>query len=127
MRGRSDKAIGIRQQGRRVIKQRVDWNLPPANCIRSECRTSNVPTAENDRFRFFRRGSVVDPGGRVDTRPYEAGGRRRARGYAPLRSDAFRNVGAANFNPQGDRKFSILPFQFSIQPRDGGQSLAALR
>ena len=64
-----------------------------------------VPTAENDRFRFFRRGSVVDPCGRVDTRPYEAllrrgsvvdpcgrvdtrpyeaGGRRTARGYAPL-------------------------------------------
>ncbi len=31
-----------------------------------------VPTAENDRFRFFRRGSVVDPCGRVDTRPYKA-------------------------------------------------------
>ena len=29
--------------------------------------------------------------------------------------------------PQGDRKFSILPSQFSIQPQDGGQSLAALR
>ena len=27
-----------------------------------------VPTAENDRFRVFRRGSVVDPCGRVDTR-----------------------------------------------------------
>ena len=43
-----------------------------------------VPTAENDRFRFFRQGSVVDPRGRVGTRPYKAGGRRRARGYAPL-------------------------------------------
>ena len=61
-----------------------------------------VATAENDRFRFFRRGllsiragawiraptrrAVV--GGRVDTRPYEAGGRRRARRYAPLRGAA---------------------------------------
>ena len=43
-----------------------------------------VPTAENDRFRVFRQGSIVDPRGRVDTRPYKAGGRRRARGYAPL-------------------------------------------
>ena len=42
-----------------------------------------VPTAENDRVRFFRRGSVVDPCGRVDTRPYEAVVLR-ARGYAPL-------------------------------------------
>ena len=43
-----------------------------------------LPPADNDRFRVFRQGSVVDPRGRVDTRPYEAGGRRRARGYAPL-------------------------------------------
>ncbi len=39
-------------------------------------------------FGFFRQGSVVDPRGRVDTRPYKAGGRRRARGYAPLRGAA---------------------------------------
>ena len=126
-----------------------------------------VPTAENDRFRLFRRGSVVSPCGRVDTRPYEAGGcsagawvraptrrsfcgrvdtrpyeagsrrrarryaplqgsRRRARGYAPLRGAAFRNVGAANFNSPAGRP-QILHSQFSIQPQDGGQSLAALR
>ena len=103
-----------------------------------------VPTAKNDRFRFFRRGSVVDPCGRVDTRPYEAGSRRRARGYAPLQGAASAGawiraptrlaiVGgrvdthpyeALRFGtlaqpisilPQGDRKFSILHSQFSIQ------------
>ena len=37
-----------------------------------------VPTAENDRFRIFRRGSIVDPCGRVDTRPYKALRRRGA-------------------------------------------------
>ena len=103
-----------------------------------------VPTAENDRFRFFRWGSVVDPCGRVDTRPYAGlavvrrarvyaplrgwrlfGGRvdtrpyaglavvRRARGYAPLRGAAFRNVGAANFNPPAGRP-QILNSPFSI-------------
>ena len=62
--------------------------LPPANCIRSECRTNDVvPTAENARFRFFRWGSVVDPCGRVDTRPYAGlAVVRRARGYAPLQA-----------------------------------------
>ena len=103
-----------------------------------------VPTAEHDRFRFFRRGSVVDPCGRVDTRPYEAL-RRRARRYAPLRgwrssagawirAPTRRAVVGGRVNtrpyealrfgtlaqpisilPQGDRKFSILHFQFSIQ------------
>ena len=73
-----------------------------------------VPTAENDRFRFFRRGSVVDPCGRVDTRPYKA-----------ARFDMLAQP--ISILPQGDRKFSILPFQFSIQQQDGGQSLAALR
>ena len=86
-----------------------------------------VPTAENDRFRFFRRGFVVDPCGRVGTRPYKAvvlrargyaplrgaGGRRRARRYAPLRGAAFRNVGAANFNPPAGRP-QILNSPFSI-------------
>ena len=82
-----------------------------------------VPTAENGRFRFFRRGSVVDPcgawiraptrgwrliGGRVDTRPYKA-----------LRFGTLAQP--ISILPQGDRKFSILPFQFSIQPQDGGQ------
>ena len=67
-----------------------------------------VPTAENDRFRFFRRGSVVDPCRRVDTRPYEA-----------LRFDTLAQP--ISILPQGDRKFSILPFQFSIQQQDGGQ------
>ena len=86
-----------------------------------------VPTAENDRFRFFRRGllsiragawiraptrrAVV--GGRVDTRPCEA-----------LRFGTLAQP--ISILPQGDRKFSILPFQFSIQQQDGGQSLAAL-
>ena len=73
-----------------------------------------VPTAENDSFRFFRRESVVDPCGRVDTRPYEA-----------LRFGTLAQP--ISILPQGDRKFSILPFQFSIQQQDGGQSLAALR
>ena len=86
-----------------------------------------VPTAENDRFRFFRRGSVVDPCGRVDTRPYAGlAVVRLARGYAPLRGAAFRNVGAANFNSPAGRP-QILNSPFSIQPQDGGQSLAALR
>ena len=61
-----------------------------------------VPTAENDRFRFFRRGSVVDPCGRVDTRPYKA-----------LRFGTLAQP--ISILPQGDRKFSILHFQFSIQ------------
>ena len=64
-------------------------------------------------FGFFRRGSVVDPCGRVNTRPYEAGGYRRARGYAPLRGAAFRSVGAANFNPPAGRP-QILNSPFSI-------------
>ena len=108
-----------------------------------------VPAAENDRIRVFRRGSVVDPCGRVDTRPYKAL-RRRARGYAPLQGAASagawiraptrgwrlfggrvdtRPCEALRFGtlaqlisilPQGDRQFSILPFQFSIQQQDGG-------
>ena len=100
---------------RRAIKQHVDWDLPPANCIRSECRTSDVlvPTAEHDRIRVFRQGSVVDPCWRVDTRPYEA-----------LRFGTLAQP--ISILPQGDRKFSILPFQFSIQQQEGGQSLAAL-
>ena len=53
-------------------------------------------------------------GGRVDTRPYEA-----------LRFDMLAQP--ISILPQGDRKFSILHSQFSIQPQDGGQSLAALR
>ena len=57
---------------------------------------------------------LVRIGGRVDTRPYEA-----------LRFDMLAQP--ISILPQGDRKFSILPFQFSIQPQDGGQSLAALR
>ena len=73
-----------------------------------------VPTAENDRFRFFRQGFVVDPCGRVDTRHYEA-----------LRFGTLAQP--ISILPQGDRKFSILHSQFSIQPQDGGQSLAALR
>ena len=67
-----------------------------------------VPTAENDRFRFFRRGSVVDLCGRVDTRPYKA-----------LRFGTLAQP--ISILPQGDRKFSILHSQFSIQPQDGGQ------
>ena len=59
-------------------------------------------------------GSVVDPCWRVDTRPYEA-----------LRFGTLAQP--ISILPQGDRKFSILPFQFSIQQQDGGQSLAALR
>ena len=69
-----------------------------------------VPTAENDRFRFFggallsiRAGAWIRAptrlavvGGRVDTRPYKA-----------LRFDT-------------DRKFSILHSQFSIQPQGLG-------
>ena len=114
---------------RRAIKQRIERDLPPANCIRSECRTSDVlvPTAENDRFRFFggallsiRAGAWIRAptrlavvGGRVDTRPYEAGGRRRARGYAPLQGAAFRHVGAAYFNPPAGRP-QILHSPFSI-------------
>ena len=47
-------------------------------------------------------------GGRVDTRPYEA-----------LRFGTLAQP--ISILPQGDRKFSILPFQFSIQPQDGGQ------
>ena len=94
-----------------------------------------VPTAENDRFRFFRRGSVVDPCGRVDTRPY-AGLRRRGSVVDPCGRVDTRPYEALRFGtlaqpisilPQGDRKFSILHSQFSIQPQDGGQSLAALR
>ena len=65
-------------------------------------------------FGFFRRGSVVDPCGRVDTRPYKA-----------LRFGTLAQP--ISILPQGDRKFSILHSQFSIQPLDGGQSLAALR
>ena len=57
-----------------------------------------VPTAENDRFRVFRRGSVVDPCRRVDTRPYKAGGRRRARRYAPLQA------------------YSLIPDPYSLIP-----------
>ena len=53
-------------------------------------------------------------GGRVDTRPCEA-----------LRFGTMAQP--ISILPQGDRKFSILPFQFSIQQQDGGQSLAALR
>ena len=53
-------------------------------------------------------------GGRVDTRPYEV-----------LRFGTLAQP--ISILPQGDRKFSILHSQFSIQPRDGGQSLAALR
>ena len=61
----------------------------------------------------FLRGSVVDPCGRVDTRPYEA-----------LRFGTLAQP--ISILPQGDHKFSILHSQFSIQPQDGGQSLAAL-
>jgi len=50
----------------------------------------------------------------VDTRPYEA-----------LRFGTLAQP--ISILPQGDRKFSILHSQFSIQPQDGGQSLAALR
>ncbi|MBQ4302650.1 MAG: hypothetical protein II769_05985, partial [Oscillospiraceae bacterium] len=46
-------------------------------------------------------------GGRVDTRPYEA-----------LRFGTLAQP--ISILPQGDRKFSILPFQFSIQQQDGG-------
>ena len=53
-------------------------------------------------------------GGRVSTRPYEA-----------LRFDTLAQP--ISILPQGDRKFSILNSQFSIQPQDGGQSRAALR
>ena len=53
-------------------------------------------------------------GGRVGTRPYEA-----------LRFGTLAQP--ISILPQGDRKFSILHSQFSIQPQDGGQSLAALR
>ena len=53
-------------------------------------------------------------GGRVDTRHYEA-----------LRFGTMAEP--ISILPQGDRKFSILHSQFSIQPQDGGQSLAALR
>ena len=45
--------------------------------------------------------------GRVDTRPYEA-----------LRFGTLAQP--ISILPQGDRKFSILPFQFSIQQQDGG-------
>ena len=47
-------------------------------------------------------------GGRVDTRSCEA-----------LRFGTLAQP--ISILPQGDRKFSILPFQFSIQPQDGGQ------
>ena len=53
-------------------------------------------------------------GWRVDTRPYEA-----------LRFGTLAQP--ISILPQGDRKFSLLHSQFSIQPQDGGQSLAALR
>ena len=46
-------------------------------------------------------------GGRVDTRPCEA-----------LRFGTLAQP--ISILPQGDRKFSILPFQFSIQQQDGG-------
>ena len=72
-----------------------------------------VPAAENDRFRFFRRSSVVDPCGRVDTRPYEAvvGGRVDTRPYEALRFGTLAQP--ISILPQGDRKFSILNSQFS--------------
>ena len=63
----------------------------------------------------------------MDTRTYKAL-RRRARGYAPYEALRFGTLAQPiSILPQGDRKFSILHFQFSIQPQDGGQSLAALR
>jgi len=46
-------------------------------------------------------------GGRVDTRPYEA-----------LRFGTLAQP--ISILPQGDRKFSILHSQFSIQPQDLG-------
>ena len=68
-------------------------------------------------------------GGRVDTRPYAGlavvGGRVDTRPYEALRFGTLAQP--ISILPQGDRKFSILPSQFSIQPQDGGQSLAALR
>ena len=45
-------------------------------------------------------------GGRVDTRPYKV-----------LRFGTLAQP--ISILPQGDRKFSILPFQFSIQQQDG--------
>ena len=80
-----------------------------------------VPTAENDRFRFFRQGSVVDPCGRVDTRPYKAGGRVGTRPYEALRFGTLAQP--ISILPQGDRKFSILHFQFSIQRQGLGAEL----
>ena len=80
-----------------------------------------VPTAENDRFRIFRQGSVVDPCGRVDTRPYAGlavvGGRVDTRPYEALRFGTLAQP--ISILPQGDRKFSILPSQFSIDTQGG--------
>ena len=113
----------------RITQSRIVICLRQIAFVPNAGQAMLVPAAENDRFRFFRRGSVVDPCGRVDTRPYAglavvrrarryaplrgAGGRRRARGYAPLRGAAFRNVGAANFNPPAGRP-QILNSPFSI-------------
>ena len=74
-----------------------------------------VPTAENDRFRFFRRGSVVDPCGRVALHKFRQPNQRFGPSlrYAPLRGAAFRHVGAAYFNPPAGRP-QILNSPFSI-------------
>ncbi|MBQ1405370.1 MAG: hypothetical protein IIZ00_04075, partial [Oscillospiraceae bacterium] len=57
---------------------------------------------------------IRDLGRHLDTRPYEA-----------LRFGTL----AQPFSilPQGDRKFSILPFQFSIQQQDGVGGRVATR
>ena len=74
-----------------------------------------VPTAKNDRFRFFRRGSVVEPCGRVDTRPYAGlavvGGRVGTRPYEALRFGTLAQP--ISILPQGDRKFSIFNYTAS--------------
>ena len=63
-----------------------------------------LPPAENDRFRFFRRGAVVDPCGRVDTRPYKAGGRRQASAL-PESGDGSRLTRRAPTHSVGTRRF----------------------
>ena len=69
----------------RITQSRIVICLRQIAFVPNAGQAMLVPTAENDRFRFFRRGSVVDPCGRVDTRPYAwLAVVRRARGYAPL-------------------------------------------
>ena len=70
-------------------------------------------------FGFFGGALLSIRCGRVGTRPYKAGGRVGTRPYEALRFGTLAQP--ISFLPQGDRKFSILHSQFSIQRQDGGQ------